>query len=90
MWNIPDTAKWGLGIILVILGQTFAGGWYLATLSAQVQQNKTIIAGLQSRESQYITRAQIEDILGGRDQRLTSIENTLDRLEAKFDKTFGK
>jgi hypothetical protein len=87
--QFTDATRWGIGIIIALALQTFGGGWYLATLASQVQRNSDEITALKTGAAVYLTRAQLEDILGGRDQRLTNIESAVNRIERKFDQAFG-
>lgn len=88
--NLTETQRWGLGIVILLLGQICGTVWYASSLAAQVDQNTREIAALKTNAVAFITRSQLEDVLGGRDQRLTNIEAGVTRLEAKFDRTFGK
>lgn len=88
MFNLSETAKWGIGLGITILLQTFAVGWFVSGLSSQVERNVQDISNLKSGAAVYLTREQLEDILGARDQKLVNIENAVTRLETKFDSVF--
>ena len=74
------------GFILAVI--TFAVGWGM--LQQKVENNTKVISALQNTSSIYLTRQQVEDLLGGRDQRLTAIESTASRIEAKVDRILLK
>jgi hypothetical protein len=86
--SFSDATRWGIGIVAALVIQTFAIGWYLASLDAQVRSNSEEIDALKSGATVYLTRAQLEDILGGRDQRLLNIESSVGRIEKKLDTYF--
>lgn len=88
--TLTDSQRWGLGVIIALILQTFGYGYYMATQAAKIEQARVDIVEIKSGATFFLTRAQLEDILGGRDQRLSNIEATMLRLEKKFDQTFGK
>ncbi len=86
--KLSETTRWGIGIIIMLLMQTFGIGWYLAALDAQVQQNSSEIGTLKSGAAVYLTRQQLEDILGGRDAETRALKDAVLRMESKIDRYF--
>ena len=86
MDNLTDTQRWGIALLLAILTQTLGIVWFASGLVKQVEQNTAEISTLKSGATVYLTRQQLEDILGGRDQRLSNIEASVSRIETKIDK----
>lgn len=84
--EINTTVRWGIGIILAIFAQTGAGIWYFSQLDATVEQHSTDIKNLQSGTSVYISRDQLDDLLGARDEKTANIEKSLLRIEGKLDR----
>ena len=76
----------GLGIICAIVLQTVAVAWYFAQQDATIRQHSEAIAKLESGTSVYISRDQLDDLLGARDEKTANIEKTLIRIELKLDK----
>lgn len=50
-------------------------------LQEKVSQNEDSIEKMQNGAAVYLTRTQVEDLLAARDQRLISIESSLERIE---------
>ena len=88
--SLNESTRWGVGILAALALQTFSVGWYLATLNAQVNQNSQAISELRTGATVYLTREQLEDILGARDQRLSNIEGSVSRIEKKLDAVIGQ
>lgn len=84
--EIATTIRWGIGIILTILCQSAAFVWYIAHLDSVVTQHTEAIAKLESGTSVYISRDQLDDLLGARDEKTANIEKSLLRIESKLDK----
>ena len=88
--EIKNTTWWGRGISLALIIQIVAIIWYGAQLDAQVKQNTDDIASLASRidnnATVSISREQLEDILGSRDQQLDNLESAIIRMEQKINR----
>jgi len=84
--EIATTVRWGIGILLAIIGQTVTVAWFFAQQDATIQQHALAIAKLESGTSVYINREQLDDLLGARDEKTANIEKTLIRIEGKLDK----
>ncbi len=76
---------WNAAIILTLIVYGVGFTWYLAKLDAKVDQTIGDINKLQSTSSVLISRDQLEDILGGRDEKIDNIENKLVSIEEKLD-----
>ncbi len=63
------------GSIVIVV----AVGW--GVHQEKVSNNEKDIAELRQSAAVFMTRTDIEDLLGGRDARLDSIEKSLDRIE---------
>lgn len=68
---------------LVVAGLGVAVAWGM--LNARVAQNTVDIVSLEQSAAVFLSRDQVEDLLGGRDQRLNNIEQSLMRIEKKLD-----
>jgi len=68
---------------LVVAGLGVAVAWGM--LNARVAQNTEDIGMLEQSAAVFLSREQVEDLLGGRDQRLNNIEQSLLRIEKKID-----
>lgn len=84
--EIGTTRRWGIGIMMMLLTQAVAVVWYLAGVDSVVAQNTRDIQELQNGSSVYISRDQLDDLLGARDEKTSNIEKTLIRIETKLDK----
>ena len=84
--EIATTVRWGIGIILAIILQTITVAWYFAQQDATIQQHSLAISKLESGTSVYISRDQLDDLLGARDEKTANIEKSLYRIESKLDK----
>lgn len=69
------------GFILAALGVAVTWGM----LNERVNQAENNITALETSSSVFLSRQDVEDLLGGRDQRLNNIEATLMRIEKKLD-----
>ena len=70
---------------------TFAGGAIIVAVSwgalfVKVNRNTEDISALSNTANVSISRDQLDDILGSRDQRLTNIEASISRIETKLDR----
>lgn len=72
--------------IIAIILQTVTVAWYFAQQDATIRQHGIEIAKLQSGVSVYISRDQLNDLLGARDEKTANIERSLSRIEGKLDK----
>lgn len=84
--EISTTVRWGVGIILTILVQTIGFVWYLSQRDALLDQHTQDIAELQSGTSIYISRSQLDDILGGTQVEIKGLKDSLLRIETKLDR----
>lgn len=84
--EINTTRRWGIGIFLAIVTQSVAVIWYFAHVDSAVAQNTKDIQELQNGSSVYISREQLNDLLGARDEKTLNIEKSLLRIELKLDK----
>lgn len=69
------------GFILAGLGVAVSWGM----LNARVNQAEKDITTLEQSAAVFLSRQDVEDLLGGRDQRLNNIEQSLMRIEKKLD-----
>lgn len=69
------------GLLLAAFGVAVTWGM----LNERVNQAENNITALESSASVFLSRQDVEDLLGGRDQRLNNIEATLMRIEKKLD-----
>lgn len=69
------------GLVVAALGIAVAWGM----LNARVDQAEQNITNLEQSAAVFLTRTNVEDLLGARDQRLTNIEASLQRIEKKLD-----
>jgi predicted RND superfamily exporter protein len=83
--EIKTTKNWSASIMITIVLQTLGFVWYAAQLDQQVKQHTAQIAELKSDTGVLISREQLNDLLGGRDQKITNIESALIRIEKKID-----
>jgi hypothetical protein len=87
--EITNTTRWGVGLLIGLLIQTAGMVWWAAQLDAQVESNTADIQSLDTKldnsAAVTISREQIEDLLGARDQRLKNVEDTTQRIERKLD-----
>jgi len=84
--EVATTVRWGVGIILTIFIQTMTFVWYFAQIDSLVKQHTVQILELKNGTSVYISREQLDDLLGSRDEKTANIEKTLIRIEGKLDK----
>ena len=84
--EIATTVRWGIGIIVAIIMQTITVAWYFAQQDATIQQHTSAISKLENSTSFYISREQLDDLLGARDEKTANIERSLNRIESKLDK----
>lgn len=84
--EINTTRRWGIAISLTIITQTLGFVWYFAQVDSTVTQNTRDIEKLQNGSSVYISREQLDDLLGARDEKTLNIEKSLLRIEGKLDK----
>lgn len=84
--EITTTIRWALYIIIAIVLQTIAVAWYFAQQDATIRQHSLAISKLESGSSVYISREQLDDLLGARDEKTANIEKSLLRIEGKLDK----
>lgn len=79
------TKTWGASIIITIVLQTFGFIWYVAQLDAEIKQHTLQIRELKDNTNILISREQLNDLLGGRDQKISNIESAISRIERKID-----
>lgn len=91
--EINTTRRWGLSLFFAILVQTIGIVWWAADLSKQVEFNTFDIVEIRKEQRVYLTREQIEDIFGSRDQQIASLQTNvagiqaaLIRIEDKLDR----
>lgn len=69
------------GLVVAAIGVAVAWGM----LNTRVDQAESDIVKLEQSAAVFLSRDQVEDLLGGRDQRLNNIEASLGRIEKKLD-----
>lgn len=75
-----------IGVFFAILVQTLGIVWYAGQLDAQVTEQTQDIAELKENRAITLTRDQLNDILSGRDERISNIEKAVTRIETKLDR----
>lgn len=84
--EVNTTIRWGAGIIITIILQTFGVIWYFAQMDALLNQHTTDITDLQNGSSIYISREQLNDILSGYQTEVKGVNARLERIELKLDR----
>lgn len=83
------TLRVGATMVIALLVQTAGVVWWAATVDAKIDTNEQAISSLSARiekaDGIIISREQLEDILGVRDQRLDRLEKTTQNIEHKID-----
>ena len=69
------------GLVVAALGVAVAWG----SLYTRVDKTEQDVMKLEQTAAVFLSRDQVEDILGGRDQRLSNIEASIMRIEKKLD-----
>lgn len=93
--------KLNITVLLFLIVQTSAAVWWAATATADIKAVKEKVDALDvqinSGTSVYLTREQINDILGVRDEQIrtlqrdvTDIKNASVRTELKLDKILNE
>jgi hypothetical protein len=74
---------WKIVAGFVVGAIAFAIAW--GTLQQRVAANEETLNDLKDTTPAYLTREQVQDLLGARDQRLSNIEEATKRIEGKLD-----
>jgi len=77
---------WKMALFFVLSMVAFAVAW--GSLVTKVDTNTENIKELQQGSLAYLTRQQVDDLLGVRDEKLSNIESGIMRLEKKLDNLF--
>lgn len=83
--EIKETRIWGASMLIFLVMQTATAIWWASSINAQVAQNQKDIEAVKGDTVLFLDRQQVEDILGARDTRLESIEQSLVRIERRLN-----